>query len=93
MRIYIPPRGINIVLLKCIFVALSSINAIGQLTINVISIPASTPPGEDIYIAGNFNNWNPGNPAYVLTKDQSGIYSITITPSPGTLEFKFTRGS
>ena len=64
-----------------------------QLTIQVTSIPATTPPGSSIFIAGNFNGWDPGNPAYQLTDLQNGTYSITFTPSPGTLEFKFTRGS
>lgn len=64
-----------------------------QLTITVTSIPATTPQGEAIYIAGNFNGWNPGLPEYVLTDHQNGTYSITFSPTPGLLEFKFTRGS
>ncbi len=64
-----------------------------QLTITVTSIPATTPPGEAIYVAGNFNGWNPGLPEYVLTDHQNGTYSITFSPAPGLLEFKFTRGS
>lgn len=65
----------------------------GQLTINVASIPPSTPPGEDIYIAGNFNNWNPGNSAYILTDHGDGTYSIAFSPPAGLVEYKFTRGS
>src|SRR4029078_12576857 len=64
-----------------------------QLTINLTSVPADTPDTASIYIAGNFNNWNPGNSAYKLTDNQNGTYTITFNPSPGTLEFKFTRGS
>ncbi len=63
-----------------------------QLTINLTSIPPKTPSGSNIFIAGNFNSWNPGNTAYQLTDNQNGTYSITFNPSPGTLEFKFTRG-
>jgi len=63
-----------------------------QLTINLTSIPASTPAGSNIFIAGNFNSWNPGNAAYKLNDNQNGTYSITFNPSPGALEFKFTRG-
>lgn len=69
----------------------TSLNA--QLTITVSSIPANTPQGENIYIAGNFNTWNPGDTDYILTDHQDGTYSITFTPDPGLLEFKFTRGS
>jgi len=64
-----------------------------QLTINITSIPSDTPDSANIFIAGNFNSWNPGNPSYQLTDNQNGTYSITFNPSPGTLEFKFTRGS
>jgi len=67
--------------------------ALAQLTINVTSIPPTTPPDAEIYIAGNFNSWNPGNASYILTDHQNGTYSITFTPPVGTLEYKFTRGS
>ena len=74
--------------------SLSSISLItAQLTIHVTSVPSSTPPNEDIYIAGNFNGWDPGLAEYILTDNQNGTYSITFSPNPGLLEFKFTRGS
>jgi len=82
--------------LVCIFLLLNvsfvaSLSA--QLTINLTSVPSSTPDTAKIYIAGNFNSWSPGNPAYQLTDNQNGTYTITFNPSPGALEFKFTRGS
>lgn len=64
-----------------------------QLTINVTSVPANTPQDDDIYIAGNFNGWNPGNAAYKLTDNGDGTWYITFSPDAGTLQFKFTRGS
>lgn len=64
-----------------------------QLQIVVSSIPANTPPGSDIYIAGNFNTWNPGSAAHKLSLNQQGQYSITLNITPQTLQFKFTRGS
>ena len=77
-------------LLLCLSIA-ASLSA--QLTIHITSIPASTPDSSAIYIAGNFNSWNPGDPAYQLIDNLNGSYSITFNPSPGALEFKFTRGS
>jgi len=73
------------------FFIVASLSA--QLTINVTSVPADTPDSSNIFIAGNFNSWNPGNPAHQLIDNQNGTYTITFNPSPGTLEFKFTRGS
>jgi Putative esterase len=63
----------------------------GQLTINV-KIPPTTPDG-DVYIAGNFNGWNPNSAAYNLVKKDALLYSINFKPGKGSLEFKFTRGS
>lgn len=64
-----------------------------QLTINVSAIPSNTPSDADIYVASNFNGWDPGDSNYILTNNGTGTHQITFTPSVGTLEFKFTRGS
>ena len=72
---------------------LSCSNLFAQLTINVTDVPQNTPVGDDIYLAGNFNSWDPGNSADILTNNGDGTYSITFTPANGTLEYKFTRGS
>ena len=63
-----------------------------QLTLKVTQIPANTPAADDIYVAGNFQNWNPGDPAYVLTASGGSTYEITITPPVGLVKYKFTRG-
>lgn len=67
--------------------------ATSQVTFIIDSLPASTLPGESIYIAGNFNNWNPGHPSYELHADSTGNYRITLNLPDGAIEFKFTRGS
>ncbi len=64
-----------------------------QLTLQVTAIPDNTPEDAVIHLAGNFNNWDPGHPDYILTESEDGALEITIDPSPGQLEFKFTRGS
>ena len=65
----------------------------GQLTLKVTELPANTPAGETIYLAGNFQGWNPGDPDYQLSQNADGTWQITISPAPGLLKFKFTRGS
>ncbi len=63
------------------------------LTIRLTSIPASTPAGAVIYVAGSFNNWNPAAEGYRLTA-QGAQYAITLSDSVrGPVEFKFTLGS
>ncbi|MFQ5446584.1 MAG: alpha/beta hydrolase-fold protein [Saprospiraceae bacterium] len=66
--------------------------SVAQLTIIVTHIPTNTPVTDDIYIAGNFQNWNPGDANYVLTGNGDGTYQITITPPVGLVKYKFTRG-
>jgi predicted alpha/beta superfamily hydrolase len=64
-----------------------------QLTIIVDQIPANTPAGAEVFIAGNFQNWNPGDQAYKLIENGNGDLEITFTPSMQNMQFKFTRGS
>ncbi len=64
-----------------------------QLTINVNAIPNNSPVGDDIFVAGNFNNWAEGNTDYILSNNGDNTFSITINPNPGLIEFKFTRGT
>jgi len=64
----------------------------GELTIFLISLPDSTPQGEDLYIAGNVNNWDPGDEAWKF-KGSGGPLFITIPRQGNMLEFKITRGS
>ncbi|MFL5381619.1 MAG: alpha/beta hydrolase-fold protein [Longimicrobiaceae bacterium] len=67
--------------------------AVAQLTVRV-AVPAATPADSGVYIAGNFNGWNPGNSAYRLTAEGPGRYTITLPADVrGPIEFKFTRGS
>ncbi|MBK6995954.1 MAG: hypothetical protein IPH31_13905 [Lewinellaceae bacterium] len=74
------------------FVAFALI-AQAQLTLNLTAVPANTPPGANIYVAGNFNTWNPGDATKILTPLGGGQYTITLFPPIGTVEFKFTRGN
>jgi predicted alpha/beta superfamily hydrolase len=66
---------------------------IAQLTLKVTQVPSNTPQAENIYVAGNFQNWNPGDPNYILTKNTDGSYQITVNPPAGLLKYKFTRGN
>ncbi|MEL6356303.1 MAG: alpha/beta hydrolase-fold protein [Bacteroidota bacterium] len=57
-----------------------------------------TNPGDPrpVYIAGNFNSWQPGEPEYQLQPTgQEGEYRIELQLSDGTeyVEYKFTRGA
>jgi len=42
-----------------------------------------------IFLAGNFNDWKPDNPQYLMADDGAGAYTITIKLPPGTYQYKF----
>ena len=56
-------------------------------------IPADTPPGDALYLAGTFNNWNPADPSYVLTRTADFATGSWVFTNGLKLEYKITRGS
>lgn len=59
-----------------------------------VTAPTTTPPGDPVFITGDFQGWDPGDPAYQLTDLGGLVYQITLDLTVGgTIQFKFTRGS
>lgn len=58
-----------------------------------VEVPDSTPEDAGIYIAGNFNLWNPADPAYKLIPVRTGLYTLAMNMYADNVEFKFTMGS
>lgn len=81
---------------KCCFVILLLKSVLwltaAEVTVIVNAVPANTPTGSSIYIAGNFNGWDPGNAAQLLTTNTNGKLQVLVSGS-GSMEFKFTRGT
>lgn len=65
-----------------------------QVTFTLDSIPDYTPIGDTLYIAGDFQGWNPGHPDFALQKNNDDKWFIEIdSVAVGTIiNFKFTRG-
>ncbi len=61
--------------------------------VEISKIPKRTPVNEQIYIAGSFNGWDPGDKNFILEKDNKGIYYIELPRTWLKQGFKFTRGS
>jgi predicted alpha/beta superfamily hydrolase len=74
-------------LLVCFF-------SIGQYKVSFIisRLPAYHQSTNKIYIAGNFNNWNPHDEKMQLTRI-NGKPGITIELPKGMYEYKFTEGN
>lgn len=65
-----------------------------QMTIRLTSVPAGTPADAAIYLAGTFNDWNPGSASHKLARQADGTYALTLPRSAGgKIEFKFTLGA
>lgn len=63
-----------------------------RLLIKIDCLPANT-KGQDLYIAGNFNNWNPGEEKFKFHQVGNGAYYADLKLLAGTYEYKITRGS
>ena len=80
--------------LLSLLLALLNFTAHAQVTFRLTAVPANTPANATIYMAGSFNNWNPGSPAHALAYNAAdGSYQLTLPAGTGVLEYKFTRGS
>lgn len=85
----------NVLLIVALVTLLSpNLKLVGQVTFILESIPEYTPPEDDLYIAGGFNGWNPGDVNSQLTKNDEDLWETSLDgfPDGTTIYFKFTRG-
>lgn len=64
-----------------------------KVIIRLGKLPRETPPGQPIYLAGSFNNWQPNHPNYRFKKAENGTYYFAINKTDHEIEYKITRGS
>lgn len=65
-----------------------------QVTFRLNSLPAKyTPALDTLFIAGDFNSWNPRNAASRFQKNTLGQLEATVTSAQANLQYKITRGS
>src|SRR5688572_9041132 len=62
-----------------------------KIRIEINSLPANTPANSVIFIAGNFNSWNPQDKNFQFQKNAKG-YFIELSLNAGSYEYKITRG-
>ncbi len=74
-------------------VLLLTCSVYGQVTFIIDSLPPYTPPEDILYIAGDFQGWNPGDPDWALAQNGDGKWFIEMEGAAGTaIQYKFTRG-
>jgi enterochelin esterase-like enzyme len=64
-----------------------------RVGIQLDAVPSYTLPGDTLYVAGSFNNWNPRSNAHMLLKQEGGRQLVYLQLPAGLHEFKITRGS
>lgn len=73
---------------------LLSFTAQAQYDIRLMVTSIATKQNDDIYVTGNFNNWNPKDEKYKLKSFGNNALGVVLKAMPaGTYAFKFTRGS
>lgn len=82
-------KNISILFLIAIAMVLSGCH---DMTVQVVKVPGNTPPTDPIYISGNFNNWDPGDPTYILKRNKDSVLEVKLPKGVGEIEYKFTRG-
>ena len=77
-----------------IVILLFQSNTFSQFNIRLVVTNVATKVQDDIYVAGNFNNWNPRDENYKLKPFGGGRKGVVVKDIPaGNYAFKFTRGS
>lgn len=64
-----------------------------KVTFKTGGVPPSKVPFKNIFLAGDFNNWNPADTAWMLKPDETGIYMLSKNIPAGKYSFKITKGS
>ncbi len=76
------------------FLCCSSLLSQASIRIVVTELPQYSPEHSEIYIVGNFNNWQDGQAKYQLQYDSlSKQWSIELPDSLKRLEYHFSRGN
>lgn len=82
------------VVILFIIVLLFRTNTFSQFNIRLVVTNVATKTQDDIYVSGNFNNWNPRDENYKLKPFGGGRKGVVVKDIPaGNYAFKFTRGS
>lgn len=69
------------------------LHAQSKVTFILSKIPAAKDSDIHLFVAGDFNNWDPGNATFELQKQHDGTYRLSKELPKGIYNFKVTRGS
>lgn len=64
-----------------------------QVTFIIDKYPVKTSPKDTLFFSSSLNHWNPHDKNYTFKKDDQNRFSLTITNSVDSFEYKISRGS
>jgi predicted alpha/beta superfamily hydrolase len=65
-----------------------------QVLFSLQSLPSKyTPELDTLFLAGNFNNWNPRDTTFRFRKNPGGQWQVRIQSSLNEFQYKITRGN
>lgn len=62
------------------------------IRLHLQALPLNTPPAAPLFLAGNFNNWQPADPRYQFQAKGDGSLELFLETTANMLEYKITRG-
>lgn len=81
-------------LVSVFFIIVCASGLSAQVTFRLTGLPSRyTPELDTLFLAGDFNGWNPRNPAFRFQKNPQGIPELTVQSLQTNLLYKVTRGS
>jgi hypothetical protein len=81
----------RIIICFCLLLSQTLLFAQVRVTFKTGSIPVFKT--KSIFLAGDFNNWNPADTTWMLKQDQPGQYQLIKNIPKGKYSFKATKGS
>ncbi|MEZ4903802.1 MAG: helix-turn-helix domain-containing protein [Spirosomataceae bacterium] len=64
-----------------------------QIHMEIVQHPPFKTPNERLFLASDFNNWQPGDVKYEFKRTNTNVYSLVLTDSLTRFKFKITQGS
>ncbi|HEY9001536.1 MAG TPA: alpha/beta hydrolase-fold protein [Mucilaginibacter sp.] len=82
-------------ILICVFLACCHLASFGQIKVTFLINRVAPVKETDthLFIAGDFNNWDPRHAAFELRKQNDGTWQLSKSLPKGIYNFKITRGS
>lgn len=77
----------------CLAIALAAGPAAAAVVAFEVAVPADTPAGATVFLAGDFQGWRPGDAGWALDRGADGLWRRRVEFADGRpLQFKFTLG-